>query len=474
MNDSVSSLLGKGALSEGRVAQKITAKKLRVGVIGLGQIGLMTATVVASRGFTTVGADVNRRIVSKVALAKTHIDEPGLDKLLKSNIRLRRLSTTTDVEQLTKESDLLIVCVQTPLSREGRPDLSFLEQACKLLGRNLSRGKLISVESSIPPGTTENFIAPTIEGESGLKCDSDLWLAHCPERLSPGRALEELRKGPRVVGGYNESSGNMISRFYREITEGELLVTDARTAEVVKLAENAARDVGIAFANELALLCERLGVDASSVINLANSHPRVRILQPGPGVGGPCLPKDPFLLTFFAEAMGFRPKLIRAAREVNDAMPEHAIELVQQGLAEARKHIKGSKVAVLGTAYKGNVRDTRESPARLVIRGLLGMGAKVTVFDPRADESFGAPRARTIQGAVVGADCIIILTEHDEFKGMKLRNLVKAMRVKPVLVDTRHLIDPTKATEAGFIFRGVGYGLIHRPQIPTQLFRPWT
>ena len=265
----------------------------------------------------------------------------------------------------------------------------------------------------------------------------------------------------------------MASRFYGNITKGQLLVTDSRTAEVAKLAENAARDVDIAFANELALICERLGVDISRVISLTNSHPRVKILQPGPGVGGPCLPKDPFLLTFFAEAMGFRPKLVRAAREINDAMPEHVLELVLEGLSAAGKEAASCKIGVLGTTYKADVRDTRESPARFVVRGLIGMRARVVAFDPYVDETFGARRAQTIRAAAEGADCVVILADHEEFRRLRLHALVRAMKSKPVLVDSRRIVDPEAAIEAGFIFKGTGYGLAHRPRIPSELFRPW-
>ncbi len=442
-----------------KLARSIARRQATVCVVGLGQIGLITAIMISSSGFKTFGAEINESLVRRLKEGKTEMLEPGIEQALQREVRSGRLVPTTAGDEATRGSNIVVVCVQTPLV-EGHPNLSFLRESCATVGKTLTPGKLVSIESSIPPGTIEDIVAPLLRDSSGLRCGLDFWLAHCPERLIPGQALREFARNSRIIGGYDETSREVASKFYERITKGQLILTDSRTAEVVKLAENASRDVEIAFANELAMICERIGVSAQDVIEFANSHPRVKILKPGPGVGGPCLPKDPYLLISSARG-GFDSRIMRAARAVNDSMPRHVVELIREGLTEAGTNMQGAKVAILGMAYKGNISDTRESPAKEIVKLLIGEGVRVVTFDPHVKESFGVKRAETLHEALRSMNCAAVLVEHDEFRHLNLKQMASQMTPNPVLIDAIEFVSSKNARKAGFIFRALGDGRNH-------------
>ena len=435
----------------------IRARKARLAVIGLGHVGLPAAAVFAGAGFQVTGVDLKKEVVEAVSSGKSHIREPGLDELVGRVVRQGRLKATTNIQQAAREADIVIMCVQTPVTQDKEPSLTYLGKACETVAEGLSKGKLVVVQSTVPPGTMKNFVVRIFEEGSGLKCGKDFWVANCPERIASGRAIQEFVENVRIVGGYNSESVEIAVELFKAVTKGEILTTDCTSAELAKLAENAFRDVNIAFANELALICEQMGSDAVEVIKLANTHPRVNIHKPGCGVGGPCLPKDPYLLLHPVKEKGFKSRVIEPSRELNDYMSKHTVELVVKALRKLGKDVSESKVTVLGVAYKGEVDETRNSPAERIVRELMDLGAEVVVYDPYCEESFGAGRAKDVDEAVRGADCIVVATDHKMFGELELEKIRALMNENPALIDGRRVVHPVEAKKQGFTYLGIGH-----------------
>jgi UDP-N-acetyl-D-mannosaminuronic acid dehydrogenase len=433
---------------------ELEARKMnRVSVIGLGYVGLPTAVVFASRGFSVVGVDVDAGRVEAVNSGRCYLREPGLDVLLRGVVSRGLMSATTEAVKAVRESDVVVIAVPTPV-RDGVADLSYLREALLAVREGLHKGLLVVIESTIPPGTTVGFAKPLLE-ESGLRVEKDFYLAHVPERIAPGRAIEELLNMPRVVGGVGPRSTEKALELYSKVN-AKPLPTDATTAEFVKLIENTYRDLNIAYANLLALMAERLGIDVYEAIRLANTHHRVNIHMPGAGVGGPCLTKDPYMLASILPDF-WGTELIRLARRINEYMPRHTVEIIEKALGDTGVSIKDARIAILGVAYKGGVDDTRESPAKYIVRELLEKGAGVIVYDPYTMESFGAERAGSFEEALSGANAIVIVTDHPEFKDIDLGKASKLVRHR-VIIDSRRVVEPHQAVKHGFKYYGVGYG----------------
>jgi len=428
-----------------------------ISIIGLGRVGLPTAVIFASKGYKVVGVDVDIDKVRAVNNGKCYIREPGLDVLLREAVSKGFLKATTNTLEAINESEAVIITVPTPV-RDGVIDLSYLRGALEAVQEGLRRGLLVVVESTVPPGTTVGFVKPFLEG-SGFRVEEDFYLAHVPERIAPGRAVEELLSMPRVVGGVGPRSTEKAIELYSRVNP-RLLPTDATTAEFIKLAENAYRDLNIAFANLLALIAERLGIDVYEAIRLANTHKRVNIHMPGAGVGGPCLTKDPYMLaSIISDFWG--SELIRVARKINEYMPIHTVGIVEKALRDAELDVEGARITVLGAAYKGGVDDIRESPSKYVVRELLARGSKVIVYDPYTNESFGAERASSLEDAVNGSDALVIVTDHPEFKNLDLDIIGRFMRHR-IVVDGRRVIELHQAVKHGFRYYGVGYGRVYK------------
>jgi UDP-N-acetyl-D-mannosaminuronic acid dehydrogenase len=281
-------------------------------------------------------------------------------------------------------------------------------------------------------------------------------VAYCPERVLPGKAIAELIENARIIGGYDPESTAIAVAFYKAFSEGDNLTTDSTTAEVAKLAEKSFRDVNIAFANQLALICEQVGVDVLEAINLANSHPRVTIHIPGPGVGGSCLPKDPYLLTSSTKPIDF--DVIKTSRQMNDFMPNHVVELVILALKNTGKEISNSKIAVLGTAYKGDVDDARCSPSETIISELIRLGGEIIVYDPYCGLTYGAKKGGSIEETIENADCLVIMTDHAEFKKLSFSKIKSLMKAKPAFVDGKRIANPDEMKNLGFLYIGLGFG----------------
>src|SRR6185312_10486730 len=337
----------------------------KISVFGLGYVGLPVAAVLASRGFNVVGVDVSASIVDVINSGNIHIVEPDLDMIVRASVSGGRLRATLKPE----ESDTFIIAVPTPFANGHQPDLSYVHKATQAIAPVLRKGNLVVLESTSPVGTTEQICAwirdlrpdlnmPTAEGEG-----ADIYVAHCPERVLPGRVLRELVDNDRIIGGISQPCAEAAEGLYRAFVSGELHLTNARTAELAKLVENSFRDVNIAFANELSMVCDKLDINVWELISLANKHPRVNILSPGPGVGGHCIAVDPWFIVATAPDC---TKVIRAAREVNDAKPGVVVEKVKRAAQRLREPV----IACLGLAYKADIDDMRESPALHIVEML--------------------------------------------------------------------------------------------------------
>lgn len=418
-------------------------KAKKICVLGLGYIGLPTASIFATHGFNVVGVDINGNVVSKLKKGEPHVDEPGLKTMVEAAMKSGNLI----VQDQPGKADAYIIAVPTPITIDKKANLSFVKAAAESIVPVLGKGNLVILESTCPPGTTENFLIPILAG-SGLAIGEDLYVAHCPERVLPGKILKELVENDRVIGGINPESAAKAKELYGAFVEGEIFLTDATTAEMVKLMENTYRDVNVALANELSTLCERLNIDAWEVIELANRHPRVKLHKPGPGVGGHCLPVDPW---FIVEKFPEEAQLIRLSREINDAQPKHVFKAIE----EATRGLKEPKVTVLGVTYKGNVDDTRESPARELIHLLRERDYAVAAYDPHV--STFEVKLDGLEEAFRSSDCAVVMADHDEFKYLDLDKLGKLMRTKQVL-DTRNILDLKRWQEAGFRAKLLGRG----------------
>ena len=421
----------------------------KICVIGLGYIGLPTAGTLATRGVKVVGVDVNPLVITSLQNGQVHLYEPGLGELITEALDSGNLTVSGQPEP----ADAFEIAVPTPFFNDKRADMTYVQSAAEAIVPHLRSGNLVLLESTSPPRTTVDLVVPILE-KSGLKAGVDFYVAYSPERVLPGQILRELVENTRVVGGITPESAQAAHDFYAIFVTGEIVQTDATTAEMVKLMENTYRDVNIAIANEFSRLADRFGVDVWEAINLANRHPRVKILRPGPGVGGHCISVDPW---FLVEAAPDLVNIIRAARQVNDSQPSFAVKLVERALGD----LAGKRIAALGLAFKPDVDDLRESPAIEVVQLLLKAGAQVTIFEPyKLDFTIdGAQTAHSIEEAVAEADAIVLLVAHSSLNAL---DAVEVSKMTParVAVDAVNGWRAALWQAAGFdIYRlGVGSG----------------
>lgn len=412
-------------------------------VIGLGYIGLPTASMLATSGFHVLGVDIDGSVVATVNQGLIHIEEPGLHTVVRAAIQSGNLKAALK----PAPADAFILAVPTPLTHDKRPDMSHVRATAEAIVPCLRRGALVVLESTSPPGTCHELLVPILE-QSGLRVGADIHLAHCPERVLPGRILRELISNDRVIGGIDRMSAELARTLYSAFVEGAIHLTDLTTAEFVKVLENTYRDVNIALANEAALLCEKLGIHFQEAARLANHHPRVAIHQAGPGVGGHCVPVDPW---FLVDRYPEETSLIHLARLRNDGMPERVADVVLNLVAG----IETPKIAALGLAFKANVDDLRESPALAVIRLLLAEGIEVVAHDPIV-RSAPVPQ-ESLDNCLQGADCLLLLTDHDEYRHLTPAHAARLMRGR-VVYDTRPALAHSDWREAGFAVRVLGGG----------------
>jgi UDP-N-acetyl-D-mannosaminuronic acid dehydrogenase len=418
----------------------------KVCVVGLGYIGLPTASILATHGYRVIGSDINQALINRLQNGDVDIREPGLKTLVQAGLRSGNLSVAGE----PAPADVFIIAVPTPIAPDKQADLRYVEASVRSIVPHIRPGNLIILESTVPPGTTAGLFA-SILAESGLDPRQELMVVHSPERVLPGRILEELVSNDRVIGGLTTEAAARAGSIYASFVQGEIYLTDATTAELVKLMENTFRDVNIVLANEFAQVAEAIGVNVWQAIEIANRHPRVNILSPGPGVGGHCIAVDPW---FLVQAAPGPAQLIAAARRLNDHMPKHVAEQVLTILAM----VKRPRVAALGLAYKANVDDARESPSLTVIRWLQAAGCEVSAYDPLVPRhATDITGATSLEEAVTGADCILLLTNHDTFSQLDPALLGELMR-RRVLVDTRNALPHMNWKSAGFEVHLLGHG----------------
>lgn len=415
---------------------------MNVAVLGLGYIGLPTAAMLACAGHRVTGVDVNRSLLEDIRTGCMHIADRDVRALTASAIASGNFTVAPSLPQT---AEAYIICVPTPTTGH-KPDLHYVHEAAAAVAREAREGSLIVLESTVPPGTMENVVVREIE-LAGKNPDR-FAIAHCPERVIPGDIVRELRGNARVVGGRRPADAEKAAALYASFCLGEICTTDCVTAELVKIVENTFRDVNLAFANELALFAEALDVDVWEIIRIANKHPRVNVLRPGPGVGGHCIPVDP---TFLSDTNPFVTELIQAARRVNERMPHVVTRIVEELLGPART---GTKIALLGAAYKADVDDTRESPAEAIARLLIERRHDVSVYDPLA-RAFAYPISDSVDEAVKGADALVLVTDHKAFEELQPHRIAPLVR-RRIVVDTRNALNREAWRAAGFDVRTLG------------------
>jgi UDP-N-acetyl-D-mannosaminuronic acid dehydrogenase len=408
----------------------------KICVIGLGYIGMPTACMLANCGYEVIGVDINDDIVNLLNSGEVHINEEGLKKLFHKVVGKKSIKISKNVE----EADVFIIAVPTPLNEENKADLSYIINATYGVKDCIKSGDLVILESTSPPGTTRVIVGNIIEENTNLKSGKDFYLAHCPERVMPGKVLYELVNNARIIGGINKESAKKAKEVYEKFVEGEIKLTTLETAEIAKLAENSYRNVNIAFSNELSLICSEYNVDVWDVIEFANKHPRVNILNPGPGVGGHCIPIDPL---FLLDNISRKDTLIEKSRIVNKSMPF----IISKKILEIIKEYKNPKVTLFGLSYKENVGDIRESPSIDIYNELFSKGVNVSIFDPIVKGH--KYKADSLEESLKNSDLLLLLTAHDIFKKINLDYISSLMRNK-IIFDTRNFFSKSLLKRYGF------------------------
>jgi len=412
----------------------------KICVLGLGYIGLPTALLLAQK-YPVVGVDINEKIITALNNGKLPFIEKGLDKLFQK-VRENFTATTT-----VEPADAFIIAVPTPLEESLKiADLQYVRNAAEMIAPLLRRGNLVILESTVPPGTSENVVLPILE-KSGLKRNEFLYV-HCPERAIPGNTLFEMIHNDRIIGGITEKSSNAAKNMYASVVKGKLLITDTQTAEFVKLMENTSRDVNIALANEFAKIASEMRINVWEAIDLANRHPRVKILQPGPGVGGHCIAIDPWFLT----ETSTKAQMISLARTINDSMPNYILTMLRNIL----RGVSDPVITLFGVAYKKNVDDWRATPALRLVRLIQNEGWDVRMYDPYVHNF--PYNLQNLDESVTGTDCIVIMTDHDIFQEIEPSGL--KVRSKNI-VDTRNSLKKEEWKNNGFAVYTLGDGTSH-------------
>lgn len=409
-----------------------------------------------------IGVDTNANVIGLLKRGKAPFVETGLSALLRKHVRSGNFKPTLDTKKAVSQSDIILIIVPTVIDEKKKPDYSYVEKSCKDVGMGLNRGSLVIFASTVGPGITETLVKETLENTSGLKAGTDFGLANSTTRAAPGQILQDLISYPRVVGAIDERSLKITSLFFKTfVRNGIVRVHDLRTAETVKLFENVYRDVSLALSNELSLTCEKLKVDYLEAQVAANTQPYCHLLRPGLVAGH--IPKDPYLLLEEAENAGARLSVVALARRINDGMLDHTIQLVKDALGERQRPFKNAKVVLLGISYRANIKEPRGTVVSQLAKLFATKGAVVRVFDPLFSynelKEMGLPAERTLDKAVEGTDCLVIVVGHNRFKHLNLKKLKLLMTKAASIVDMGNAVQPEKAEKAGFLYRGVGRGV---------------
>ena len=450
-------------LNSSQIQNNLAENSLKIGVVGIGRIGLPTALCIANAGFETIGIDINKKLVNMINSKDYPLkDEPEFDKIFDTVISKQKLSATTNINDAIPECDIIILSLPTPMDNQNIPDYNALLTVGASLNKLLSNGQIVIVESTVEPGFVENELLETIEGQNkSLKSGIDFHLAVCPETANPGEIMKDFQKLPRLVGSIDEKISPIVSALYTFVFGVELIqMPNCKTANAVKLTTNVFRDINIAFVNELALLFEKLGIDTFTVIEAAKRKYNFQPHFPGPGVGGPCLPVNSYQYLNSSKKIDVNfLKIVQDARKINESMPQHVIKLLEDAFSESKDSLENSTVTILGISYKPNVHDVQIAPSETIIKLLKEKNVNIKIFDPYfiSEEVFGQKTENSISQAITGSDAILIVTAHNEFNNLSYEILSSSMN-KPILVDCTGKIDPQNIKSESIIFRGIGRG----------------
>ena len=441
-----------------QLKNKINDKSAKICAIGLGYVGLPTSILFAQKGFQVVGCDKKADLVKSVNGGKSPRIDLQFSRRVAQLVKTRRLQATTDIGDGMKGADIIIIMVDTTIDNNNNPDLRSLISAGKEVSKALKRDQLVVLVSTVPFGATEAILEPILE-QTGLKAGRDFGLAYCPERYNPGDRKHSVDKVTRIISGINEEWASAAELLYRQISK-TYLVGDIRTAEMVKLVENAQRDLNIAFINEISTMCEKLNLDVIDVLNAASTKWNFHSYHPG-GVGGHCLSKDSWYLTKAAEREDYLPEVVVMGRRINEKIPLHIMELLELQMKKAKLGINGLKVAILGLSYKENIGDTRNSASLAVIEEIKKMGGRVISIDPYIDEKttleiFSVDEHyRKSEVALKGADAIILMTAHKDFKALDFEKIRQELRT-PIIIDVIRALSSEKMKKLGYFYSGLG------------------
>ena len=415
-----------------RLLEKIAKRDITVGVVGLGYVGLPLAVEKAKAGFKTIGFDVQEEKVKMVNEGHNYIGDV-VNEDLKELVESGMMKATSDFS-FVKDVDFIAICVPTPLDKHQEPDISYVKSSAEAISKHLSRDTMVVLESTTYPGTTEELLLPILEEGSGLKCGEDFYLGFSPERVDPGNLIYKTKNTPKVVGAVGKDATEVISAMYREVLEGEIYeVSSPAIAEMEKILENTYRNINIGLVNELAILCNKMGISLWEVIDAAKTKPYgFQAFYPGPGLGGHCIPLDPYYLTWKAREFGFHTSMIENSMIINDKMPEYTVDRAASVLNEHKKALNGSKVLVLGVAYKNNIDDYRESPALNVIDILKERGAVTDFYDPwipkyKRNGEWHEGISEINADIIKGYDLILVATAHDAYDYEMIRKKAVAI-----------------------------------------------
>ena len=450
-------------LNSSQIQECLKNKSLKIGVIGIGRIGLPTALCIANSGLETIGIDINEKLVNMVNSKDYPLkDEPEFDKIFENVISQKKFSATTDITEAIPKCDVVILSLPTPMNNQNVPDYTALLTVGKSLNELLSDGQIVIVESTVEPGFVENELLELIEGpQKSLKSGIDFHLAVCPETANPGEIMKDFQKLPRLVGSIEEKISPIVSELYTHVFGVELIqMPNCKTANAVKLTTNVFRDINIAFVNELALLFEKLGIDTHTVIDAAKRKYNFQPHFPGPGVGGPCLPVNSYQYLNSAKKIDDNfLRIVQEARKINETMPHHVINLLISAFEQSEKNLDNSTVTLLGVSYKPNVHDIQIAPSEQIIKLLNQKNVNLKIFDPYfiSETVFEQKIKNSIDDAIDASDAIVIITGHKEFDNLDLEKISNSMN-KPILIDCTGKINPLQAKSKGIIFRGIGRG----------------
>lgn len=444
------------------IAKLLKDGKIKVCVVGIGRIGLPTALSFAGSNLPTIGVDINTKLVNMLNSGEFPLkDEPGYDELFGKVTKNKKFSATTNLEATASRADVILLSLPTPVDDTGNPNYNALESVGKKLSELVSEGTLVIVESTIEPGFIENTFSKILQGDGKLTSGKDFGLGVCPETANPGEILKDFKHLPRLVGALDDRTANIIFEIYKHVFPVELIkMPDCKTANTVKLTTNVFRYINIAFVNELAILCEKLGIDVMKVLEAADLKYNFQIHYPGPGVGGPCLPVNSTQILHSAKLAGNNLlKIVSLSQEINEGMSSHVISLASDALKQTNKSLDKSTIAILGVSYKPDVRDVQITPAEPIIKKLQQQGAKIKIYDPyfKSTDVFGIRTEDNLTNAISGTDALILITAHKEFHDLEPSMFVAKMQT-PIIVDTRGVIDTHSAKKAGVIYRGIGRG----------------